>query len=135
MGDYRILVTGWRDWPLSHRHVVWCILNTTVVEAPSGAAIVVVQGECPRGGVDLWAKQWAGDRGHRVEPHPADFAKGGRAAGPVRNTLMVGLGADMCLAFPGPGSRGTWDCVRKAVDADIPTRVFPWCTAFAAKAA
>jgi hypothetical protein len=36
---------------------------------------------------------------------------------------MVSLGADLCLGFPGPGSKGTWDCLRKAVDAGIPTRV------------
>jgi hypothetical protein len=33
---------------------------------------------------------------------------------------MVSLGADICLAFPQPGSKGTWDCARKAADAGIP---------------
>jgi hypothetical protein len=46
----------------------------------------------------------------------AGTAAGWRAAGVLRNTWMVEHGPkpDVCLAFPGPGSRGTWDCVRKA---------------------
>lgn len=40
-------------------------------------------------------------------------------AGLVRNQLMVDLGADICLAFPLPGSRGTWDCMGRAEAAGI----------------
>jgi hypothetical protein len=35
---------------------------------------------------------------------------------------MVDLGADLCLAFPMPRSRGTWDCVRRAKKAGIVVR-------------
>jgi hypothetical protein len=39
---------------------------------------------------------------------------------------MASLGAKLCLAFPRKGgSRGTWDCIRKAADAGIPVRIYP----------
>jgi hypothetical protein len=45
------------------------------------------------------------------------------AAGNYRNQAMVDSGADICLAFPLPGSEGTWDCVQRAKAAGIPVRV------------
>jgi hypothetical protein len=87
---------------------------------------VIVQGECPYGGVDLVAKQWAdGITDITSEGHSANWSLHGKAAGPIRNSEMVKLGADLCLAFPAPSSRGTWDCIRKAVDAGIPTHIYP----------
>lgn len=47
----------------------------------------------------------------------------GKAGGPVRNQEMVDFGADICLAFPAPGSRGTYDCASRAEEAGIPTFV------------
>jgi hypothetical protein len=38
---------------------------------------------------------------------------------------MVALGADICLAFPGPGSIGTWHCIKAAANAGIPVRIYP----------
>jgi hypothetical protein len=131
MKPFRVLVTGWRDWPEDRSSVIeraldgvaWFVSGTT-----PNRPIVVVQGECPYGGVDLHAKRWAERTpGTSVESHPAEVI-GDRIQGPARNSVMVNLGADLCLAFPGPNSRGTWDCVRKAVDADIPTQVHAWCT-------
>ncbi len=59
-----------------------------------------------------------------VERHPAVPDHGQwPSAGPIRNSHMVSLGADVCLAFPCPRSRGTRDCYEKAIRAGIPTRV------------
>jgi hypothetical protein len=118
MADHRVIVTGWRDWPESRRDWIWLHLNETT-SVPNGDRLVIVHGQCPKGGADLWAEQWAHRYGFAVERHPADFAKYGKAAGPKRNSHMVSLGAAACIAFPGPGSTGTWDCVRKAADAGI----------------
>ncbi len=118
MADHRVIVSGWRDWPEHRRDWIWLHLNE-VVSVPNGARLVIVHGQCPKGGADLWAEQWAIT--HRVdyERHPADFGRYGKAAGPRRNTHMVSLGAAQCIGFPGPGSRGTWDCLQKAADAGI----------------
>ena len=36
-------------------------------------------------------------------------------AGPRRNSRMLDEKPDLVLAFPGPDSRGTWDCIKQAV--------------------
>ena len=113
---YRLLVTGSRHWR-----------NVPVVESELGAwwdevgrdrDAVLVHGSAA--GLDsiaatVW-QQW----GLPVEPHPANWRRYGRAAGPNRNQEMVDLGADVCLAFPLGESRGTRDCMRRASEAGIP---------------
>lgn len=55
----------------------------------------------------------------------ADWKKHGKAAGPLRNQQMIDEGKpDIVLAFPLPGSRGTWDMIRRARKAGIIFRVF-----------
>jgi len=39
---------------------------------------------------------------------------------------MVALGAKLCIGFPGPRSRGTWDCLEKATNAGIETYSKSW---------
>lgn len=125
----RLLVTGSRTISPQESETVRRVLNE--VQAADilrfgHREITVVQGECPYGGVDLIAERWADETEHaQSEGHPADWDGLGKAAGPIRNSYMVSLGADMCLAFPVAWSRGTWDCIRKAVDAGIPTHIYP----------
>jgi hypothetical protein len=113
----RILITGsryWRDEKLIESAINgWCTETATPpsdVRIVHGAAL----------GADRLADWVARDRGLAVEPHPADWSNDGRAAGPIRNARMVALGADVCLTFALPGSRGTFDCAAKARAAGIP---------------
>ena len=130
---FRLLVTGWRFWP---REASWVIhrqleLARWALVGPRNR-MIVVDGECPRGGVDLYAHEWAlefiGPEG--TERHPAPWKEMGNAAGPQRNQFMVDLGADICFAFPGPvvpGKKGgTRDCIERAEKAGIPVQQFPW---------
>lgn len=127
----RILVTGSRNW--SDRFVI----ESALVEAQSelaplqpgqydynGSDWTIVHGACPYGGADYIAEQWAIGCMYKVEPWPADWANFGKAAGPMRNQAMVDAGADICLAFPLPDSRGTWDCIRRAKAAGIPVKIY-----------
>jgi hypothetical protein len=113
---FRILVTGARAWT-DRAAIERALLDA----AGDRADVVVVHGAAV--GADTIAGELAVALGWRVEAHPADWAKGGRRAGPRRNREMVEAGADVCLAFPGPESRGTWDCVRRARRAGIPVVV------------
>lgn len=134
-GDpYRILVTGWRFWP---RAFSWFVDQMLTVAASwpvdAGRKVIVVDGECPRGGVDLYAHEWTTrELGEQYsERHPAPWGTMGGGAGPQRNTHMVNLGADICLGFPGPldGTGkigGTRDCMNKARAAGIQTLEFGW---------
>ena len=57
------------------------------------------------------------------EPHPAEWDRLGRRAGPVRNAAMIATGAGFCLAVHRflMNSKGTRDCCLQALAAGIPT--------------
>jgi hypothetical protein len=77
-------------------------------------------------GVDQAARAWAEEKGIKCEVFLADWEGLGKKAGPARNERMVrardpkaspGLAPGSCLAFPGPGSVGTLDCMVRATRA------------------
>jgi hypothetical protein len=125
----RVLVTGSRTCTEGQRQAIRASLDGVVDSLALeivGRGITIVHGQCPYGGVDLVAHLWALNNLEATpEPHPADWARYGKAAGHIRNGEMVALGAYVCLAFPGPKSVGTWDCIRKAANAGIPTHIYP----------
>ncbi|WP_432112820.1 SLOG family protein [Streptomyces sp. S1] len=108
MTPFRVLVTGSRDWT-----------NTVTVHAALGyylltlwqserRTITVVHGHC-RDGADALADAWARANGvtverHPVRGHPTQNFGPWPGAGPRRNAFMVGLGADVCVAFLMPCS-------------------------------
>ena len=121
---FRVLVTGSRDWPDAltvHRALTELLREH--------GALAVVHGAC-RAGADSIAAQWVAQAVRRSpgrvveEPHPADWGRYGRKAGPLRNQRMVDLGADLVLVFTYGDSRGTADCARRAEKAGIPVRRF-----------
>lgn len=115
----RLLITGSRDWWDAH------LLKTTIhywVSLLLDEPVTLVHGNCPIG-ADALAEQYAIARGWQPEPVSANWTEHGLRAGPLRNQLMVDLGADLVLAFPLPGSKGTWDTVRRARAAGLPTLV------------
>jgi len=111
----RVLVTGSRTWTDTQ-----AIRDALAAVWGDGTA-VLVSGACP-GGADRLAEQCWTSWGGTVERHPADWDRYGRAAGPRRNTAMVALGADVCLAFPLGASPGTRHCMRMANAAGMPIR-------------
>lgn len=131
MTDLRLLITGSRSWP--SENIVWESIAFAIAERiGDGGTVTIVHGACPTG-ADAFAHSWFGlpldDPAITAveEPHPADWGRYGKAAGPFRNRGMVDAGADLVLAFPLPGprnlSRGTWDCVGAAEAHGIPVEV------------
>lgn len=141
MPDYRILVTGSRDWADWER--VSFELGRAIGESgrPIGE-VVIVHGGCPTG-ADAIAGRIARDYRYRTELHPGGWAAPCRpacqpghrrqqddgrttcpAAGPYRNAEMVNLGANVCLAFIRNGSRGASGTAYLAEEAGIPVRRF-----------
>jgi hypothetical protein len=119
--DYRILVTGSRDW--TDRRLL-CEAISVAADEGGRDCVVIVHGACPRG-ADKLADLYAGAQEFGVERHPANWNGGyGKAAGFVRNAGMVKLGADVCLAFIRNGSRGATHCADLAEKSGIPVRRF-----------
>ena len=70
-------------------------------------------------GADTLGAMWADSRNIPSTPYPANWTKHGKAAGPIRNQLMLDSEAiDMVVSFP--GGRGTADMVRRAKAKGIP---------------
>ncbi len=109
----RIIVCGSRGWTDRER------VADRLFDVPTDATIV--HGDTK--GADRLAHQEAEKLGLLVEPHPADWDKHGKGAGPYRNTEMAKLGADLCIAFWDGRSRGTLDMIQRAVLFSIPVDV------------
>ena len=104
----RILVCGGRDF--ADATLVYDTLNASnVTTLIHGAAR----------GADSLADDWAKAAGVSILRFPADWAKEGRAAGPMRNQRMLEQGRpDVVVAFP--GGAGTRDMVARARKAGVP---------------
>lgn len=75
-------------------------------------------------GADTLAAQWANRRGITVIHYPAKWEQHGRAAGPIRNQMMIDHGRpDVLVAFP--GGKGTLDMICRAKAARIPVIEIP----------
>lgn len=73
-------------------------------------------------GADSLAEHWANQKGIPTKIYKADWERDGKAAGPIRNELMLRAGKpDLVVSFP--GGAGTADMVRRAQKANIP--VYP----------
>ncbi len=72
-----LLVTGSRTW--DEAAVIEHALAVTLARHPTG--VLLVHGVCPRG-ADAFAAAYATrTTGYRIEAHPADWCRYGRAAG------------------------------------------------------
>jgi hypothetical protein len=110
-----MLVCGGRDYADKERlHVVLngYLLDWGVIRVIAGGAR----------GVDSFAEQWAKAQEVECVVYRADWAKHGRAAGPIRNRQMLDEGRPtLVVAFP--GGRGTADMIRRARSAGIEVAV------------
>lgn len=113
----RFLVTGSRHWD-DVPAVETALGGYWFAMAHGRSNTVLVHGECT--GLDTIAAQLWRRWNLPDEQFDADWDNLGKAAGPIRNQMMVASGADVCLAFPMPSSRGTFDCMRRAACAGIP---------------
>lgn len=126
--DPIIIVTGWRYWP--YPVAVWKQLDARFRML---GPFTLFHGACEDRstgeliGADRHADDWGNaQRGVLVERRPADWDRFKRSAGPIRNQGMVDEALTLAppenihgLAFPGPGSRGTINCIKCMDDAGI----------------
>jgi hypothetical protein len=92
---------------------------------------LVIVGDCPRG-VDAFVRLFCFQQGFKCRVHGANWNEFGTKAGPLRNQAMVDEVAAFqaeghivkCFAVPKGPSYGTRGCMRLAVKAGIPIKVF-----------
>ncbi len=120
---YRILVTGERD--LTDEKLVHDTL-AALLKRLNTSDVVVVHGDCPTG-ADSFAQSFCDKNGVPFERYPAEQFGSWPQCGPIRNGHMVSLGADICLSFwSGKVEKsGTFNCLRKAVQAGIRVYLIP----------
>lgn len=104
----RVLVCGGRDY-FDFPRVEEMLSRITITSIVHGGA----------SGADALAQEYADDHFIPTLVFEADWAKHGKAAGPIRNEYMLLHGKpDLVMAFP--GGRGTADMVRRAKAAGVP---------------
>lgn len=73
-------------------------------------------------GADKLGEKYAAERGYKITSFPADWKQYGRAAGPIRNSLMADYATD-CICFWDGQSKGTkWMidlCAKKNVSCKV----------------
>lgn len=125
-----VIVTGSRDWNDFEVLRTWIDHIGWMHDTPFS---VILHGAA--NGVDQLAERYARERNIPVISFPADWSLLGNKAGPIRNQQMVDWAVKraslatnevkiICIAFPLPGSKGTWDCVRRCERAIIKTYVW-----------
>lgn len=115
-GHRRILVCGSRNW--TERSLIRAQLAPYAVG--DGDPPTIVHGDAR--GADKLAADIAMRLGLWVEAHPANWAKYGKRAGPLRNLAMLDSGVDYVIAFQRLESKGTQHTIDEARSRGIPGR-------------
>ena len=105
-----VVVTGSRKW--ANRELLYATLDGW----HELAGIASIAEGCAKG-ADRMAEDWAKEHGILIHHYEADWALMGKAAGAVRNSVMLrSEKPDVVLAFHEDirNSAGTGDCVHKA---------------------
>jgi hypothetical protein len=107
----KVVVCGGRDY--HNAALIWRTLDRLHKETPFTD---LMQGGAR--GADKHAKEWAATNPEiKRWVCRAQWDRDGKAAGPIRNSKMVGWKPDLVIAFP--GGKGTDDMVKKALLAGI----------------
>lgn len=105
-----LLVCGGRDY--ADRDAAFAALDRAHAKRP---VTVLIHGA--QTGADTLAGEWAEARGVHAVGVKALWEVHGKAAGPLRNQVMLDLGPEGAVAFP--GGVGTADMVRRCKSAGV----------------
>lgn len=118
MATKRLLITGSRTWDKPEVIAYWL---ARFAKKWHGHRRVLISGHCPYG-ADRLAEAVAHEFGFQLHLVPANWKQHGRRAGFVRNTEMVEMQPDHCIAFIRDGSNGATMCRNLAKARGIPTK-------------
>lgn len=112
----RVLVCGGREY--DDTDILWDYLDARLSE---WRFTVLIHGDAP--GADRLADAWAMERDVQPAQCRANWPLHRRAAGPIRNTRMLILQPQVCIAFP--GDTGTAGMTKLCESAGIEVRRVP----------
>jgi len=107
--DYRVIIAGGRtfaDYDLVKEKCFSFLKDKMLADN-----VIIVSGGAK--GADALGERFAKEHNLRIEVHPADWNKHGKAAGPIRNAEMADV-ADALIAFWDGESRGTKSMIELA---------------------
>lgn len=121
----RIIVCGSRT-PRGHTRLI----NELDRLGEEPYTLIIVHGGCKTGAdreaaIFVRERREAGFLFITEEVHLADWAKHGKAAGPIRSRHMASLGADRCLASWDGKTKGTLHMITVATQHSIPVHILP----------
>lgn len=123
-----IVVTGsrnWKDYDTLRSYIDLLSKKERILHSPH----FIVHGDAK--GADQLANKYAIQHSIPIKAFPADWTLGNKA-GPIRNQQMIDWAIKralqfesevICIAFPLPKSKGTWDCIRRCVKEGVKTYV------------
>lgn len=114
----RVLIAGCRNYN-DYECAKRCI-DYYIKDIRQKYELVFVSGGCR--GADLLGERYAEENGFSVEIYPADWAKFGRKAGPIRNKLMAEV-SDYIICFWDGKSAGTKSMIECAKRTNKPLKV------------
>jgi len=102
----KVLVCGDRNW--TNYWIIYDVLSKL------DKNIIIIHGNAR--GADIMAGTIASKLGMKVIPVPAEWEKYGKAAGVIRNRVMLDMKPNLVIAFHNniERSKGTKDCVKEA---------------------
>jgi hypothetical protein len=118
VNEFRVLVCGGRNY--DDRERLYKALNTALRSATSaGKVFILIHGNAR--GADTLSDDWAKERQVAITTrvYPADWAKHNKAAGPIRNRLMLTTENPHVIIACSGGS-GTADMIRIGKKAGVP---------------
>jgi hypothetical protein len=110
---FKVLVCGGRKY--FDRARVRDVMLAIASEHADENTVLFIHGDAP--GADTLCKLVATENGYHAAAVPALWRTFDKAAGAIRNGVMLALGPDLVVAFP--GGRGTADMVKQARNAGV----------------
>lgn len=115
--NIKITIGGCRDY---NDYETFCSFAEECINEHSANDITVLSGHCS--GVDMMAERFANEKGYSLEIHPAQWNRYGKAAGPIRNKIMVEK-SDLVIAYWDYKSKGTRDLIECAEKLNKPIKI------------
>ncbi len=109
MEEFRVIIAGGRDF--KDYELLKRVCDKLLITKRFNKKIIILSGKAK--GADYLGEVYAKENGFEVDPHPANWKREGKAAGPIRNKEMATV-AHALIAFWDGKSRGTGDMIEQA---------------------